>query len=187
MRKPIFTATALAAAVLLAACGTGDGDSAATGDAATSEAQSGGTPAGDGKVTINYDGRVFELAAFQCLRDYPSPVDPDTQIALALDAAAPGVPEDLLAPLRGVPDSNSGNPMEAMTSLLAQGPVLSVARYASGMDVVTFYPTANPDDAVFAAEESGFLEASGSGIQGTAMVSPDGESERELKLTAQCP
>ena len=145
------------------------------------------SPAGDGKVTINYDGRVFELAAFQCLRDYPSPVDPETQTALALDAAAPGVPEDLLAPLRGVPDSNSGNPMEAMTSLLAQGPVLSVARYVSGMDVVTFYPTANPEDAVYAAEESGFLEISGSEIQGTAMVSPDGESEKELSLTAQCP
>lgn len=144
-------------------------------------------PAGDGKVMIAYDGREIELKAFQCLRDYPSPLDPDVQIALALDAAAPGVPESLLAPLRGVPDAETGNPMEAMASLLAEGPVLSVARYTNGIDVVTFFPTTNPDEAVFAAEESGFLEVSGSGIEGTAMVSPDGESEKELRLTAQCP
>ncbi len=143
---------------------------------------------GNGRVTVDYDGRQYELQAFQCLRDYASPVDPDRTIALALDAAASGLSEDLLTPLRGDPNSNAGDSMEAMARVLAEGAAISIARYADGMDIVTFYPTSDLDDVVFAMREDGFLNVSGNRIEGIVSAeSPDSTSAKEIRVTAQCP
>lgn len=142
----------------------------------------------NGRVTVDYDGRQYELQAFQCLRDYASPVDPDRKVALALDAAASGLSEDLLKPLRGGPNSNASDSMEAMARVLAKGAAINIARYADGMDIVTFYPTSDLDDAVFAMSEDGFLKVSGNRIEGIVSTnSRDSTSAKEIRVTAQCP
>ncbi|WP_417249461.1 hypothetical protein [Celeribacter sp.] len=140
-----------------------------------------------GTVTLTLNEQHYALQAFQCLRDYPSPVDADRTVAFALDAAATGVPDDLLNPLRGVPEG-SDDAMVALVPVLAHGPILTIARYADGMEVVVFYPTANPDEALFAMATNGGLDVSQEGVSGAISVNTlTGGPVGTLEIDAACP
>ena len=105
------------------------------------------------------------MAVFECRHDYPSPIAPERTIAFALSAAPEGAREDLLEQLRE--NGDGGNNLEAVNAVLARGALLSLAHYADGEDVLTFFPTPNLDDAVIVYSEDGLLDVADHGFAGT--------------------
>src|SRR5690606_17157204 len=96
--------------------------------------------ASSGGAIVVFDGNSYTLQVFECNRDYPSPIEPDRTIALALSAAPEGAPDDLLEQLRNNSDSGGGDLLAVMDAVLARGAVLSLAHYVDGTDVVAFFP-----------------------------------------------
>jgi len=144
--------------------------------------------AGSGEAIIILGGSTHTLQVFECRRDYPSPIEPDRTISLALSAAPAGTPDDLLEQLRNNGDSGGGDVLAAMEAVLARGAVLSLAHHADGGDVVTFFPSQDMENAVAILSEDGFLEMTDGGISGTTAASTmDGGPLGDFVLSAACP
>lgn len=144
--------------------------------------------AGSGEAIVILGGSTHTLQVFECRRDYPSPIEPDRTISLALSAAPAGTPDDLLEQLRNDGDGGGGNVLTAMEAVLARGPVLSLAHHADGGDVVTFFPSQDMETAVAILAEDGFLEMTDDGISGTtAAITMDGVPLGDFVLSADCP
>lgn len=144
--------------------------------------------AASGEALVILGGSTHTLQVFECRRDYPSPIEPDRTISLALSAAPAGTPDDLLEPLRNNGDSGGGDVLAAMEAVLARGAVLSLAHHADGGDVVTFFPSQDMNNAVAILSEDGFLEMTDGGISGTTAASTmDGAPLGDFVLSAVCP
>ena len=139
-----------------------------------------------GEAIITLDGDSYALAVFECRHRYPSPIEPERTIVLALSAASAGTPEELLEQLRE--NSDGGDNLEAVKAVLARGPILSLAHYADGEDVVTFFPTPNLDDTVIVYSEDGLLDVTDHSFAGTVAASTMGGTPLgDLTLSAACP
>jgi len=142
--------------------------------------------AGRGEAIITLDGKSHALKVFECRHDYPSPIDPARTIALALSAAPVGTPEELLEQLRE--NSDGGDNLEAVNAVLARGPILNLAHYADGEDVITFFPTPNLDDTVIVYSEDGLLDVTDHSFAGTVAASTMGGTPLgDFTLSATCP
>lgn len=141
------------------------------------------------EAVITFEGTTYTLNVFQCLRDYPAPLEPDEIIAFALDAVHPDTPQELIEPISGVPDMERiTQQTELLTPILQIGPVFSTGHYENGMDIMVFYPTSSIEGAVFAINEDGFIVFSGEKISGSVNVEDiEGNARDKLTFTAECP
>lgn len=141
------------------------------------------------EARIIFDGITYTLEVFQCLYDYPAPLEPDEKIAFALDTAPADTPEEWIEAISGIPDEEQINRRnELLDPILEIGPVFGIASYENGMDLVVFYPSSSIEEAVFAIKEDGFIELDESAIHGSVSVENNqGTMSGNLSFEAVCP
>lgn len=141
------------------------------------------------EASINFDGITYTLEVFQCLYDYPAPLEPAEKIAFALDAAPTDAPEEWIEAISGIPDEEQiSRRNDILDPILDIGPVFGIARYENGMDIVVFYPSASIEEAIFAIKEDGFIEFDETSIYGSVRVENNqGTMSGNLTFEAVCP